>query len=165
MKTMYQNVWATDKSVFIGKFITLNLCRDRSHTTMVNILKTQQTFSKKCGRYQESNTVWEDRDFHESRGSSVGTGGRVTLVSRLGQFSRKRLKPQRLCWGENAWSPSIDLKRMLAIKRCKHATLGGDNKRKCFELHLLCYYKGNKILRLCSLWKNKLILRSLKLMI
>ena len=46
MKTMYQNVWATDKSVFIEKFIALNTYSESTHTTTLHILKTQQTFSK-----------------------------------------------------------------------------------------------------------------------
>lgn len=57
IKAMYQNAWTTDKSVFVGKFIALNMRSESTHTTMVNILKTQQTFSKKCGRYQQNNTV------------------------------------------------------------------------------------------------------------
>lgn len=50
IKATYQNAWTTDKSVSIGKFIALNMCSESTHTTMVNILKTQQTFSKKRGR-------------------------------------------------------------------------------------------------------------------
>uniref|UniRef100_A0A452FWK0 Uncharacterized protein n=1 Tax=Capra hircus TaxID=9925 RepID=A0A452FWK0_CAPHI len=67
---------------------------------VVNVPKTHQTFYKKCGKRQP-HKVTHTRKGKDSLG--IMPGSRVTMVTRLSQFSRKRLKLQRrVCCSSNA---------------------------------------------------------------
>lgn len=129
MKMTYQNVWTTDRSVFIGKFIALNLYRESIHTTTVNILKTQETFSKMCGRYQHSNTVWEGQGFSCVQGKwcwerrQRGYGEQTKPI-----FQKKAETPEKIVLRWEWVEPKYRSKRTPAIKS-RHFEQGGDNKR------------------------------------
>ncbi|XP_031246279.1 60S ribosomal protein L36a-like [Mastomys coucha] len=97
---------------------------------MVNVPKT---FCKKCGmrqpykatRYKKGkHSLYGQGKQHYDRKQS-GHGGQTKPI-----FHKKGKTTKKIVLRLECVEPNHRSKRMLAIKRCKHFELGGDNKRK-----------------------------------
>nr|XP_048270937.1 60S ribosomal protein L36a-like [Myodes glareolus] len=100
---------------------------------MVNVLKTRQTFCKKCGKHQPHKaTQYKKGNYsfyaqgkrHYDRKQS-DYGGQTKPI-----FHKKAKTTKTIVLRLERVEPNCRSKRMLAIKRCKHFELGGDKKRK-----------------------------------
>ncbi|CAO2582930.1 60S ribosomal protein L36a [Lemmus lemmus] len=93
---------------------------------MVNVPKTHWTFCKECGKRQPYKVTQykKVKDSLYAQGKrrydrkQSGYGGQTKPI-----FCKKTKTTKKIV-------PNCRLKRMLAIKRCKHFELGGDKKRK-----------------------------------
>lgn len=155
--TTYQYLWDTDKSVFTGKFIALKVYSNSAPTNMVNIPKTHRTFYK-YGKH--NSTKW-----HRTRRERVLVcpGEAVLLQETVWLWQtkpifQKKVKITKILLRLDCIESSYRAKRILATRRCKPFELGKDTTERAkwssSELHLLFYYKGNKILRYVH-FKNK----------
>ncbi|XP_010340837.1 large ribosomal subunit protein eL42-like [Saimiri boliviensis] len=98
---------------------------------MINVPKTRQTFCKKCGKHQPHKVrQYKGKDSLYARGKwcydrkHSGYGGQAKPIF------RKKAKTTKTVLRLECPEPNCRSKRMLAIKRCKHSELGGDQKRK-----------------------------------
>ncbi|CAO2627920.1 60S ribosomal protein L36a-like [Lemmus lemmus] len=92
---------------------------------MVNVPKTRWMFLKKRRKHQahKRHRTRRAKILCMPRESGVMTGTRGAMVGRQPIFHKEANATKKAV-------PSCRSKRMLAIQRCKHFELGGDNKRK-----------------------------------
>ncbi|XP_037353584.1 60S ribosomal protein L36a-like [Talpa occidentalis] len=100
---------------------------------MVNVPKTRRTFRKKYGKHQPhkvtqckkgKDSLYAQGKWRYDRKQS-GFGGQTQPIIR-----KKAKTTTKIVLRLECIEPNCRSKRMLAIKRCKHLELGGDNKRK-----------------------------------
>ncbi|XP_012372567.1 60S ribosomal protein L36a-like [Octodon degus] len=107
--------------------------RDSCTAEIVNVLKTRRTFCKKCGKHQPHKVTQykKGKDSLYAQGKRYydwkqsGYGGQTKLI-----FQKKAKTTKMIVLRLECMEPNCRLKRILAIKRCKHFELGGDKKRK-----------------------------------
>ncbi|KAM4852827.1 large ribosomal subunit protein eL42-like [Thomomys bottae] len=100
---------------------------------MVNVLQTNWSFCKKCGKHQphkvtqykkDKDSLYAQGKHHYDRKQS-GYGGHIKTI-----FQKKTKTIKKIVLRLEYVEPNCRYKRMLAIKRRKHFELGGDKKTK-----------------------------------
>ena len=133
---------------------THTFCAGITLANMVNVPKTSRTSCKKCGKHQPHKVTQykKGRDPLFAQGKQrydrkqSGYGGQTKPI-----FQKKAKTTKKIVLRLECVEPNCRLKRMLAVKRCKHFELGGDKKRKGQVIQFWASYFIMKTIKIPSI--------------